>query len=138
MPCFIRWPGRLPAGSKAGGIVAHLDLAPTLLAACGLATPAGVRFDGVNLLPLLEEDKPRERTFYWRIERSDRKQRAVRHGNWKYLRDGGIELLFDLADDPGERRTLAWKHPEKVAELRQKLAAWEKDVDSEKPAFRVR
>jgi hypothetical protein len=47
-------------------------------------------------------------------------------------------LLFDLAKDPGERKTLAYQHPEKVTELRQALAAWEAEMAKEKPAFTVK
>ena len=63
------------------------------------------------MLPLLKSDKVTSRTFYWRIERADRKQRAVRHGDWKYVRDSGIELLFDLSKDIGERKDLAYQQP---------------------------
>ena len=44
-------------------------------------------------------------------------QRAVRRANWKYLWDG-LEFLYDLDQDPGERENLSYKHPELVAKLR--------------------
>ena len=37
MPCFVRWPGRIPAGKTLNGIVAHEDWMPTLLAVAGVA-----------------------------------------------------------------------------------------------------
>jgi arylsulfatase len=71
---------------------------------------------------------------------------ALREGDWKYIpanRDTatGIgrgadprdqrfaparveeDLLFNLAEDPGETTNLAATHPEKLAELRARLAA---------------
>ena len=33
VPCFIRWPGKIKAGSVLNGIVSHIDMFPTLLAA---------------------------------------------------------------------------------------------------------
>ena len=39
VPCYIRWPGHLPAGGVVDRIAAHIDLAPTLLDACGVARP---------------------------------------------------------------------------------------------------
>ena len=35
MPCFMRWPGKIKAGSVLNGIVSHIDMFPTLLAAAG-------------------------------------------------------------------------------------------------------
>jgi arylsulfatase A-like enzyme len=138
VPCILRWPGHLPAGKVSEQPAISMDLTATLVAACGATLPAGRTLDGIDLLPSLTGDRIVPRTFFWRIERADRKQRAVRQGNWKYVRDSGIELLFDLAADPGERKTLAYHHPEVVQNLRQKLAAWEKEMDEAKPAFRVR
>jgi hypothetical protein len=79
-----------------------------------------------------------ERTFFWRILRGDRLQKAVRQGDWKYVRDGGWVLLFNLADDPSERRDLYRKYPGKTAALQKALAAWEKEMAKEKPLFQVR
>ena len=50
VPCYIRWPGHFPAGGVVDKIAAHIDLMPTLLDACGVAPPVGVRFDGKSLL----------------------------------------------------------------------------------------
>ena len=35
VPCFMRWPGKIEAGSVLNGIVSHIDMFPTLLAAAG-------------------------------------------------------------------------------------------------------
>src|SRR6187397_3170332 len=35
VPCFMRWPGKIKAGSVLTGIVSHIDMFPTLLAAAG-------------------------------------------------------------------------------------------------------
>ncbi len=35
VPCAVRWPGKIPAGSVSNGIVSHMDWLPTLLAAAG-------------------------------------------------------------------------------------------------------
>src|SRR5260370_4849545 len=40
VPCLLRWPGKIKAGSVLNGIVSHQDMLPTLLAAAG---GAGVR-----------------------------------------------------------------------------------------------
>ncbi len=138
VPCILRWKDHVPVGkvSKQAGI--SMDLTATVLAACGVKPPAGRKLDGIDLMPYLQGERTIDRTFFWRITRPDRNQRAVRQGQWKYVRDSGYELHFDLSADPGERKTLAYHKPDKVAELRQKLAEWEKEMAKEKPAFVVK
>lgn len=136
VPCLMRWPARLKEGQVAQQVGITMDLSATFVAAAGGSAP---QFDGIDLLPILIGEKAAvDRTLFWRIDRSDRKQKACRHASWKYIRDGWLDLLFDLKDDPGERRNIAFKHPERVAEIKAKLTAWEADVDRVPPAFRVK
>ncbi len=55
VPFFVRWPG---GGVKEPGDVdrlsAHIDVLPTLIDLCSLTKPAGVKFDGASLAPLLK------------------------------------------------------------------------------------
>jgi arylsulfatase A len=137
VPCIVRWPARLPAGHTSKQAAISMDLTATILAATG--TQPERQMEGVDLLPLLQRGaQPTERTLFWRIDRADRKQKAVRHGHWKYVLDGTIDQLFDLARDPGERRDLSHERRDLVAELRAKIAAWEKDVDQTPPQFKVK
>jgi arylsulfatase A-like enzyme len=133
VPGIARWPGRIPAGSVTGQATITMDFTASMLAAAG-ATPAGVTLDGMDVMPMAAGEKPVvERTLCWRIQRADRRQVAVRRGNWKYLREpAGIpELLFDLSRDPGERENLSYQHPAVLAELRQAADAWQKSVDAD-------
>ena len=49
-----------------------------------------------------------------------------------------IELLFDLDNDVGERRNLAYQYPDVVTRLQRLYADWEADVDRQPPPWRVR
>ena len=138
VPCILRWPGHVPAGKVSHQAGISMDLTATVLAACGVAPPVGRKLDGIDLLPLLKDNRTVERTFFWRITRPSLNQRAVRQGKWKYVRDNGYKLLFDLSVDPGERKTLAYHHPDLVAKLRKRLADWENEMAKEKPAFVVK
>jgi hypothetical protein len=51
-------------------------------------------------------------------------QSAIREGNWKLLRGGDREYLYDLATDREEKHNLAAKHPEIARRLRAKLKTW--------------
>lgn len=132
VPAIARWPDRLPAGKTTAQPAMSMDLAATVLSAAGLKRPDNL--DGIDLLPILEgKQRLMDRSFFWRIDRDDRKQKAVRSGSWKYVRDGSIEQLFDLSADPAERKDLAFRHPDVVVKLRQALEGWEADLARNPP-----
>src|SRR4030095_4658396 len=98
VPCFIRWPGKIEAGSVLNGIVSHIDMFPTLLAAAGNpdvtqqllngATGGGqkykVHLDGYNQIPYLTgkvKKSPRENIIYFS---DDGDVIAVRVGDYKF------------------------------------------------------
>ena len=142
VPCLIRWPGQLPAGKTSGQAAITMDLSATILAATGTVPPEGRTLDGIDILPILRGEKPlQERTFFWRIPFLGpctppspywhcAVQKAVRKGRWKYVQDGieKLDMLFDLENDPSERQTLAYEHPDIVLELKGVLERWEQDI----------
>lgn len=128
-PFMVRWPAVLKPGRTSSQVAIGMDLLPTILAAGGIAPPAGVKFDGVNLLPVMKaEAQPSPRTLFWRYKRLQARRKAVRSGDWKYVWDGGKEELHNLAEDPGEQHDLLAGMPEEAAKFRARLAAWEKEV----------
>ena len=131
VPAILRWPGVLPPAATSNQVAMTMDLTATILKAAG-ADIRNAKLEGIDLLPLLAGRTVRvERTLFWRIAMKDRQQRAVRRGNWKLLLDGGLQMLFDVAQDPGERDDRAAAHPDIVAKLKPLIEAWEKDVDAE-------
>ncbi|MEX2261948.1 MAG: sulfatase [Bryobacteraceae bacterium] len=139
VPSIVRFPGRLPAGKVSNQVTMTMDFAASILAATGVEAPADRKLDGVNVLPVLSgKQAPVERTLFWRIDRGDRKQKAVRQGNWKYLRDGAIEMLFDLDRDVSERADISFRHPEKLAALRNAMREWEEELQRTPPTFVVK
>jgi arylsulfatase A-like enzyme len=131
VPLILRWPERLPRGKTSAQVAATMDVTASILAATGTPMPSGHRLDGIDILPALAGGSPvADRQLFWRIARPQRQQKAVRSGRWKLLIDGGAHLLFDLAEDAGERRDLAAVHPDIVKKLTALHAGWEKDVDS--------
>jgi arylsulfatase A-like enzyme len=139
VPTLMRWPGRIPAGATSRQPMITMDITATVLAATGTRPPEGRTMEGIDLTPIVSGRKPEEeRTFFWRIDRADRKQKAVRRKNFKYIRDGSIEMVMDIAKDPAERHDIAPQHPELLTELRQAMKNWERDVDRDAPATVVR
>jgi arylsulfatase A-like enzyme len=123
VPAIVRWPGRVKAGQVNDQVAISMDWLPTLLAAAGAAPDPATPPDGENLLPvLLGERTPSPRTLYWRYKANA--QRAVRSGNWKYLKINGNEFLFDVVADQRERANLVGKHPEVLEQLRRSWETW--------------
>lgn len=140
VPCVMRWPAKLPKGKVTAQMAITMDLHATFTELAGAKTPSEKRLDGINLIPLLTGDaQPVERTFFWRIDRSNRKQKAIRHGKWKYINDGNtMDLLFDLEADISERVNLGYQHPDILADLKAKLKAWEAEMDASEREVWVR
>ena len=132
VPAILRWPDRLPAGNVSEQVGITMDLTATILAATQTPVPAGLRLEGMDLMPILSGAAPEvERTLFWRIDAYGQTQKAVRSGEWKLLIDGGASLVFNLQDDPGERLDLANQRQDIARSLRPLLDAWGEDVDGE-------
>ena len=123
IPAIVRWPARIKPAQTSPQVAISMDWLPTLLAAAGAAPDPGYAPDGDNLLPvILGHNAPYSRTLFWRYKANT--QRAVRSGNWKYLKISGNEFLFDVATDQRERANLALKHPQVFTQLKQQWEAW--------------
>jgi arylsulfatase A-like enzyme len=144
---FLQWPARWPQAKAVDSIAAHIDIAPTLLAAAGVASPGSPKFDGANLLPLLDgpnADWP-ERMLFFQCHRgltpkafqncavvTDRYKLVGYPGtfNREDLDTSGEPVLelYDIPADPAESRDLAGESPEVVARLRDAYSQWFQDV----------
>jgi len=135
VPCIVRAPGRVSAGTTCHEIASTLDLLPTLAKLAGATAPADRIIDGRDIGPLLHgtagATSPTEAFYYYCHTRLE----AVRAGRWK-LHPPRPEnkawsvfgaptetaalaepLLFDLEADIGERNNLAAHNPQVVAQL---------------------
>ncbi|MGI9323451.1 MAG: sulfatase-like hydrolase/transferase, partial [Pseudomonadales bacterium] len=123
VPFMVKWPARIPAGSRVEAPVHHIDLFHTFAAAAGTSVPTDRKMDGVDLLPYItgEASGAPHDTLFWR----EGHQQTVWHEGWKLIRAGRPDKrwLFDLGADPTEQRNLADDQPERVASLEAMLDA---------------
>ncbi len=138
-PLLVRWPGVVPAGRVVSTPVSSPDFFPTLLEVAQSKAPPGQMLDGSSLLPLLRGGTLPERALFWHYphygNQGGAPASAIRRGDWKlieWLEDGRAEL-FNLAQDLGEKNDLASKEPQRVAQLRAELQAWQKQVGAKFP-----
>ena len=123
VPLLARWPARILAAQVSRMPAITMDWTTTMLAAAGIAPHPDYPQDGVSLLPLFADATwQAPRNLYWRM--AHRRQRALRQGQWKYLRIEDHEYLFDLAADERERANQAARDPGRLGAMRATWEAW--------------
>ncbi|MBK8976184.1 MAG: sulfatase-like hydrolase/transferase [Planctomycetes bacterium] len=123
VPAVLEWPRRIPAGAVGALPATTSDVFATVLDVCRAERPDLRPLDGRSLAPWFVEPA---RSMRRRIGFSHRGWLAAMDDRYKlhvHPGDGRVEL-FDLIDDPGERRDLAVERRELTAELRAFLDAW--------------
>ncbi len=113
VPFLVRRPGQAPAGGVSGALQSLVDLAPTFLDAAGLPVPGLMQ--GVSQWPVwrgatarardwaMVENRHQPTALHLRTYIEDRHKITVYRGH-------EYGELFDLADDPEERRN-RWDDP---------------------------
>ncbi len=123
VPWIAHWPGMIAAGGTSAQHCMTMDWSATMLDAAGVAADPAYALDGVSLLPVLRDARHSfHRPLHWRM--NHRGQRALRDGDWKYLRVDGNDYLFDIPADERERANRARTEPERLAAMRQDWEAW--------------
>ena len=132
IPMIIRWPG-MQAGHVDNGLHYNLDLAPTL--ADMLSRRPSEVWDGQSYAAALRHGEDCGRDFLVLSQCAHVCQRAVRFGDWIYIRtyhDGyhlfDDEMLFNVATDPHERNDVASAHPDICKEAVYMLTAWHDEM----------
>ena len=135
-PIMVRWPGHVEPRRDDDTPVSSIDLAPTILAACGLARTPDMQ--GVDLLA--PKDLAARQAVFGAVYSHDAADvhdpsKNLLH-RWCVRRQWKLTVphraaatpappeLFDLKADPHEKQNLAARHPDKVQELRKLLDRW--------------
>ncbi len=155
VPCVVRWPAKVPAGSACSALTTTMDLLPTLAHLAGADLPERT-IDGKDIWPLLAgetNESPHEAFYYYYCPQLQ----AVRSGQWKLalpLDEKWISFrgktepspatLYDVVADPGETTNRAQQHPDvvrRLLELAEQARAELGDVDrpgaGQRPVGRV-
>jgi arylsulfatase A-like enzyme len=123
VPWIAHWPAAIARGAVSSQPCMTMDWSATVLDAAGVKAHPAYPLDGVSLLPVLRDPSHRfHRPLHWRMKH--RGQRALREGDWKYLRVDGHDYLFDLSRDERERANQAGRDPQRLVRLREDWEAW--------------
>ena len=127
VPFIASHPGVIPEGAVESALVSACDFMPTLLDYLGLPLPESVNLPGESFNGLLRRNggSGRESVVIYDEYGSTR---MIRTHDWKYVHrypDGPNEL-FDLTNDPDERRNLIDEPGQaaRVSEMKRRLGEW--------------
>ncbi|UTW60851.1 sulfatase-like hydrolase/transferase [bacterium SCSIO 12741] len=126
VPFFMKWKGKVDSGSVCTTPVISTDVFRTIMDQVGLPMPSDRKYDGSDLVTLVNNDRSLPRDLYWKAGSN----RAIRSGNWKFIEDSrtGSMALYRLDQDKNEQRNLAAENPEGVARMRSILDQWENEL----------
>jgi arylsulfatase A-like enzyme len=142
VPFLMSWPrARGPVQGAPSGVVdddtplCAVDLLPTFCALAGIDVPEDVALDGEDMTDVFCGAKRARSTpllWEWRfhvyghcINRSP--MLAIRQGDWKLLLNPSRDRveLYDIPNDPMELNNRAGDHPALVAQMSERVLAWQ-------------
>ena len=132
VPFIVKWPGHVRAGTRSEHPIAFADVFATLAEVAGdeSGLESGTAEDSVSFFPVLlrpdGDHEPRPPILHG--------GKVIRDGDWKLINTKGSRgftadrnkkyevALYNLREDLSEQTNLAKTKPEKVVELREKIA----------------
>jgi uncharacterized sulfatase len=147
-PVMYSWPGVIPPGDRGNQLASSIDIVPTMLSAAGAGIPENL--PGLDLMPILKsgEATPRREVlgegFAHDIADVDNPEASLLYrwivkDEWKLLLtyDGEVNRyasshpriekrpqLYNLLEDPHEKKNLASGNPEVVSKLAKEISEW--------------
>jgi len=124
VPAVLNWPQQL-SPHQVEQIISVTDIYPTVAHLAGIHVDPDLHLDGLNAWPAIARgDSLETRYLYWRTS----EQSALIKGRWKLVSASGTAdltavELYDVQDDPEEKKDIAAHHQQKVAELKRLLSS---------------
>jgi len=142
VPMIIRYPPKIPAGTRVPGYTTQVDLVPTLLDLADINVKD--KFDGKSMVPLVYGDEETHVTEFYFTECTWMRKHGWRTPQWKLIVALEPDFhykppveLYNLLEDPEELNNLAKKEPKVVAFLKARMEAWiakrEKETGNSNP-----
>ena len=119
VPWIAHWPAVIRPGQVSAQPCMTMDWSATMIEAGRAGPPRLCAGRGVAAAGAAAARARFARPLHWRM--NHRGQRALRDGDWKYLRVDGHDYLFNLPADERERANLAGREPGRLVAMRD---AW--------------
>ncbi|WP_417392853.1 sulfatase-like hydrolase/transferase [Gimesia sp.] len=136
VPSIAWWPNKIQAGTVTNVPSISIDVMPTLLGIAQVDVPPDRPLDGVDLSPVLFEQKTlTQRPLFWAsLSNNGSRSEALRAGPWKLVvqhpraKPGTFENekveLYHLDQDPGEQTDLSRQEPQQTSRMLKQLKDW--------------
>lgn len=142
-PFLVRWPGRVPANTVSDQVIALPDVLATLAAVLNTPLPRGAAEDSFNVLRAFTEPAAGAPVRDHFIMQAADGTYAIRVGDWRLVERVGApkferrpdakaakkphaspehDELFNLKNDPSEKKDVSAAHPDQVLKLKRLLA----------------
>jgi len=139
-PFITHWPGRIKPGTS-DKVVCTIDLPVSMAALVGQPVPKNGCVDSFNVLPALLGKPDAVGRDHLLQQPNNGSSLGLRVGDWKllawasekphkrltYSKGQGKYELYNLADDPGEKKNLAKKHPDRLKAMLARLEKIKQD-----------
>ncbi len=137
VPLIVRWPARIPKGSRCDQLVCLIDCMATCADFLGVTLPSSAAEDSVSVAPLFVDPTRPVRDHL--VNHSITGKFALREREWKLILSPGsggwaaptdeqairqdlpFVQLYHVEDDPGETKNLQAEHPERVRQMIARL-----------------
>ena len=129
VPCIIRWPGNIEAGSVCNEIATTMDFLPSITKLIGGELPVK-KIDGIEMSDLFfsnEISSKRDIFFYYNEDNLE----AIRYKNWKlHIKKEGdnVNELYNLEKDIGESNNLFNENKNLVNQLLSYIDSFRKEL----------
>jgi arylsulfatase A-like enzyme len=147
VPFAAQWPGHIKAGTVVDEPVMVIDLYPTLIKLAGGSLNQPLPIDGLDIWPVIAKGAKTPRNeFIW-------SPKVIRQGDWKLIDKGGLiyphskmateakvpseACLYNITEDPYEKKNLIKEKPQIVKTLRKRLAEIKKQIRPAEPKERI-
>jgi arylsulfatase A len=144
VPLIVQWPASVKIGGISDEPTVNTDFFPTLLEAAGATVDKSQPVDGVSILSNWRQPDQaiRRDPICWHYPLDQPhflggfSGGAIRDGEWKLIEkfNTGKSELYRLNHDPAEQWDLSELKPEKVHELKGRLAMWREHVSARSPS----
>ncbi|MBP1993340.1 sulfatase family protein [Paenibacillus eucommiae] len=128
VPLIIKYPGKVPAGTRNSDVSLIQDIMPTVLDLLGIKS--GIKFDGRSLTGPMNGKKTTRVSEFYISECTWMRKHGWRTPEWKLIlalepdfHDKPEVELYNLIQDPEENVNLAEQEPDVVALLEKRMLA---------------
>ena len=140
VPMAVSWPAVIAKGAESDVPVTTVDFFPTFVHAAGGSTAEIKQLEGLDLMPVFKGGELKRNSLFWHYPHNRPSVKyymgsSIITGDWKLYQGYGLidDALFNLKNDPMEKKNVLKANPEVAEGMRGSLNKWLKRVNAKFP-----